>query len=111
MVLVAPTLLQPLDHTAGGAFRTHIPHRFELAVDHIGTDLAFRFLDPTLDVVDERISHRFPDRHNRDSRVQPGISRFHIPGHRVVIDTTQLPGRPERTGQIVGLKDLHNLLL
>ena len=83
-------VLQPFHNPSGRAFRTGIAHRFQLGVDTIATDLALRFLDPTDDVVDERIGHLLPDRDGRNRHVQTGIPGFHIAAHRVVIDTTQL---------------------
>ena len=91
MVFVAPGRLHTLHNPPGCPLRTLVTQRHQLVMNHIAPDLALRAVHPPLNTIDERIRHRFPGLNRRNRHVQPGLSRFHITAHRVVIHTTQLP--------------------
>ncbi len=91
----------------GRTRRAAVAHRGQLVVRDISADLGFRRLHPFLDLLQERVDQLRPGRPLM--RVESQIPQFNIPFHGLGISTGQLRGRPDRPGQVVCLKDLHDL--
>ena len=102
-----PHGLRRVHRPPGRAGTARIAHRHELVVDRVGADRRLGLLDPLLDLLQERVDHLRP--RLALIRVAPAGAGLDIPLDRLRVVPCQGGRRPDRLGQVVCLKDFHDL--
>jgi hypothetical protein len=102
-----PTGLGLRDRAAGGPLIPLKPHRDQPLVHHIRPHMPPGTIHPLLNLLRERIDQPLPPTRARDR--QPPIPPLHMPAHRLRVTPHQLRGRVRAPGQVIRLKNLHDL--